>query len=300
MKEQEDNKRQPFWNTLPGILTGCAALIGAIAGLVTILYTIGVFQRPTPSPDVPIILTTQAPFTITDVPPPTTQAPPTESPPPITDVPPPTESPLPITGLTAHYPFNGGANDLSGKENHGTINGAALTSDRYGLLSSAFSFDGENDSIVIPDSSSLHITQQISIAAWVFPTAQKTQEIVRKGAGVNGPTAAPYSLALSGTGDIVFSLRPNLQFIQVRKTGYPLAVWLFLVGTYDGTTMKLYVNGNLESQTLVSGSLNENSSQLLIGTRLNLPADTFQGIIDDVRIYNRALTSEEIELLYSE
>ena len=64
--------------------------------------------------------------------------------------------------------------------------------------------------------------------------------------------------------------------------------------------MKLYVNGNLESQTLVSGSLNENSSQLLIGTRLNLPADTFQGIIDDVRIYNRALTSEEIELLYSE
>lgn len=283
MNAEEKDKKQSFWSTLPGILTGCAGLIGAVAGLITILYTVGVFQPATPSPVAPAALTTQAPFSITDA-----QAPPTEV------------TPADVAGLMAYLPFNGGANDASGTGNHGRISGPALASDRYGALNSAFSFDGDNDSIVVPDSFSLDITQQISIAVWVFPTSQKTQEIVRKGSEVNGINAAPYSLALSGTGEIVFSLRPDQEFTQLRKTGYPLSVWLFLVGTYDGTTMKLYVNGVLEGQLGVSGNLNENGSPLLIGTRLNLPADTFQGIIDDVRIYNRALTVEEIGLLYGE
>jgi hypothetical protein len=144
----------------------------------------------------------------------------------------------------------------------------------------------------------LHVTQQITLAAFVLPTAQKTQEIVRKGAEVNGPTRSPYGLALSATGDVIFSLAPNLQFTQVRMAGYPIGNWFFVAGTYDGATMKLYFNGTLQSSVSVSGALNDNFSPLLIGTRLNLPADTFQGSIDDVRIYNRALSEDEIHQLF--
>jgi hypothetical protein len=200
----------------------------------------------------------------------------------------------------AYYAFDGNANDRSGNGNHGTVNGAQLTTDRHGNIDGAYSFDGQDDSIRVPDDESLHMTEQISLVASVLPTSQKSQEIVLKGAEVNGPTAAPYSLALSGTGDVVFSLRPDLQFTQLRKTGYPLDEWFFVVGTYDGTTMKLYINGNLENSASISGILNENSSPLLIGTRLNLPADTFHGEIDELRIYDRALSEAEVAALYSE
>jgi hypothetical protein len=218
---------------------------------------------------------------------------------PISADPPPTTQ-EPLGGLMAHYAFAGNANDQSGNGNHGTVSGAQLATDRHGTIDSAYGFDGQADSIGVPDDESLHVAEQISLVAWVLPLSQKTQEIVRKGAEVNGPTATPYALALSGTGDVVFSLRPDLQFTQLRKTGYPLGEWFFVVGTYDGTTMKLYINGNLENSSAIAGVLNENSSPLLIGTRLNLPADTFHGAIDEVRIYDRALSEAEVAALYTE
>ncbi len=93
-------------------------------------------------------------------------------------------------------------------------------------------------------------------------------------------------------------MSPDSEFTQVRKQGYDLDQWTFIVGTYDGTTMKLYVNGNLENSETIPGNLNENGSPLLIGTRLNLPADTFAGKLDDISVYNRALAEAEIEQLY--
>ena len=201
-----------------------------------------------------------------------------------------------LSPMVAYYPFNGNANDESGNGNDGQVNGATLTQDRYESPTSAYGFDGYNDSINVPDDSSLDIIRQISLSAWIFPTEQKTQHIIRKGPEVNPPP--PYGLALSGTGDIVFDLSPDSEFTQVRKRGYDLYQWTFIVGTYDGTTMKLYVNGNLENSETISGNLNENGSSLLIGTRLNLPADTFAGKLDDISVYNRALTEAEIEQLY--
>jgi len=196
--------------------------------------------------------------------------------------------------LEASYSFTGNADDESGNDNDGTVDGPTLTTDRNGNEDSAYSFDGLDDKIEVPDSPSLDITGQISVAAWVLASSQKTQDIVRKGANVNGETAAPYGLALSATGDIVFSLRPNLVRTQVRQSGYLLDQWFSIVGTYDGTTMRLYVNGRLENTAPITGTLNENDLPLLIGTRLGLPSDTFDGKIDDVRIYSRVLSEEEI------
>ena len=200
------------------------------------------------------------------------------------------------SGLVAYFPFNGNANDESGNGIDGTVNGAILTTDRFENANSAYSFDGVDDDIKAAHNSLLNITEQISLAAWIFPTAQKTQVIIRKGP----ETSSPYELALSGTGDIVFSLNPNSQFTQARKTGYTLNEWTFVAGTYDGTTMKLYVNGQLETSVSISGSLTTNSSPLQIGTRLNLAADTFSGKLDDLRVFSSVLSETEIQSLFNE
>ena len=206
------------------------------------------------------------------------------------------------TTLIAFYPFNGNALDESGNGNDGQPqNGASLTTDRFGSADNAYAFDGEDDHIIVPTGSlNLPIAGSLSLAAWVYPESQKTQNIIRKGPVVNGPEAAPFALAMSGTGDIIFELRPNAQLTQVRKTGYSLHNWTYIVGTYDGTTMRLYVNGQLENSMSTTGTLAQEISPLLIGTRLGLPSDTFEGKIDDVRIYNRALTEDEIRQLYEE
>ena len=74
-------------------------------------------------------------------------------------------------GLMAYYPFTGNANDSSGNENHGTVNGATLTTDRLGNANSAYSFDGEDDYIKVPNSQSIDVAgNTISIAAWAYCT----------------------------------------------------------------------------------------------------------------------------------
>ena len=200
------------------------------------------------------------------------------------------------SGLVAHYPFNGDADDESGNGLNGTVSEATLATDRSGNTNRAYNFDGDNDMIAVSDHSLLDITSQISLSAWIYPTETKTQVIIRKSPNITPPP--PYGLALSATGDTIFNLSPTGVFTQLRKTGYELNKWSFIVGTYDGTTMKLYVNGNLEETLSTSGSLNQNDDPLLIGTRLRLPADTFKGKLDNIRIYNRVLSADEIRALY--
>jgi hypothetical protein len=199
-------------------------------------------------------------------------------------------------GLVAYYPFNGNADDESGNELNGTVNGATLTTDRFNSQNSAYMFNGNNNDITVPHDALLNISDQISVIAWIYPVSQKTQVIVRKSANIN--PSAPYGLSLSATGDIIFSASPNGPLSQVRLSGYSLNSWSFVAGTYDGNAMKLYVDGKLVRSTAITGALNINSGPLLIGTRLNLPADTFHGKLDGIRIYNRALTDNEIASLY--
>jgi hypothetical protein len=203
------------------------------------------------------------------------------------------------TGLVAYYPFNGNANDESGNGNNGIVGNIpynpVLTEDRFGAANSAYVFDGVDDFIHVLDNSSLDITGGITLVAWIYPSEKKTQHIVRKGPEAN---TSPYDLHLSQTGDVIFSLTLNGGSPEVRKIGYDVNRWTFVAGTYDGTSMKLYVDGVLANTLPTTGSITQNNSELLIGTRLNLPADTFKGKLDEIRIYNRALTNGEIVQLY--
>lgn len=197
-------------------------------------------------------------------------------------------------GLVAYYPFNGNANDASRYENHGTVNGATLATDRFDNQDSAYWFNGNDSDIRVSNNALINMSNQITVAAWIYPEAQKTQHIVRKG---SSPRSVPYGLLLSGTGDIIFEATTNGQLTQVKHSGYSLNNWSFIAGTYDGAVMTLYVNGVSVSSVPITGELNIDSSSLLIGTRLNLPADTFSGRLDDIFIFNRALTDSEIATL---
>lgn len=208
------------------------------------------------------------------------------------------------TYLVAYYPFNGNANDESGYGNNGTVNGATLTTDRFGNPNSAYEFDGTSDYIEVADSNSLDITNEITIAAWVKPDISnptESQALVSKyrsepgfrtymlygyTTGTQGPRFRVWT-----TGDIGDASTTDL----LSTTD-----WSFVVGTYDGANAKLYINGVLKNTNSGSGLIATNSLPLRIGAGNETShLNPFDGKIDDVRIYNRALTGPDIEALYA-
>ncbi len=198
-----------------------------------------------------------------------------------------------------HYPFNGNANDESSSGYHGTVTEAALTTDRFGKPDSAYYFDGINDYINCGTGLNLvNGSDQLTITAWINPEllneGQNTILSERDG-GDN------YQFAIMDN-DIYFSFwKPDnseLLFYgndALVKTDF----WQFVAITYNGYEVSLFYNGELNASEPASGIINSNSSQLQIGTYT--PNDgMFQGNLDDIRIYNQALSSEMIHALYYE
>ncbi|CAK0748661.1 exported hypothetical protein [Gammaproteobacteria bacterium] len=198
-------------------------------------------------------------------------------------------------GLMAYYPFNGNANDESGNDNNGTVHGATLTTDRFGNTDSAYSFNGTSDLIYVNNSNTININGCIglSIAAWV--KANNDGGIVNKW-GPGGAEDDQYILGIS-SGKIFFGLSDEPTFID---SAISTNKWYFIVGRYDYTTgyIALYINGNKYTDKQLSFCIWNTSQSLFIGK--NESSQYFNGIIDDIRIYNRALSESEIQELYQE
>ena len=199
-------------------------------------------------------------------------------------------------GLVAYYPFNGNANDASGSGNNGVVYGASLTTNRFGNANSAYNFAGNGTTYIsVPSSPSLVITNTITMAVW----------IKSKGGGTYGPRIVSkgppcYEINVSNTGTSP-SANFDLQTLTTISTTISLAQtnWIYLVGTYDGQSMKYYTNGGLAAQASITGAIGTNSEPLGIGENLDDHSDCFNGAIDDVRIYNVALTSNQVSQLYA-
>lgn len=202
--------------------------------------------------------------------------------------------------LVAYYPFNGNAINEVSSNNNGIIEGAILTSDIYSSENRAYYFDGIDDVIKINHSNEFNLLNEFTISALVKTEKIKTQQIIRKGANVNGEHASPYGISLSGSNDIIFTVyTENGQTInQVRKHGYEVNEWYLITGVFKNNSMYLYVNGVLGAFKKINGTINENSEPLIIGSRLSLPSDTFNGAIDEIRIYGSALNESEVKELY--
>ena len=199
------------------------------------------------------------------------------------------------SGLVAAYGFNEGSGsttaDTSGNSNTGTISGAAwTTSGRYG---SALSFNGSSNRVNINDANSLDLTTGMTLEAWVYPTVLSGwRTIILK--EISGGLAyalyaydnAPRPAAYINTGGNDLSV--------AGTSSIPLNAWAHLATTYDGATLRLFVNGSQVGSKAISGAIRVSTSPLRIGGNA-IWGEYFSGRIDEVRIYNRALSQAEIQ-----
>ncbi len=199
-------------------------------------------------------------------------------------------SQIPTNGLVAWYPFNGNANDASGNGNNGIVYGATLTTDRYGNPNQAYSFDGVNDYI---NSSFPAIVSAVSISFWFYSTASYS----------NGPNFLETSSSNCGigqsSGSIDYAQNTSVQNYYVNSGALnPLGNWHFVVIIYSANYIYIYYDGIFKNQTATTGTLTPVSS-LLLGKRPN-NTGLYNGKLDDIRVFNRALNQAEINALFNE
>jgi len=210
-------------------------------------------------------------------------------------------------GLVAWYPFTGNAFDSSGFANHGTVNGATLTNDRFGNANNAYSFNGSTGYISVPNASRLNFDSgSFSISCWALCTgANKWQHILTK-----GDTPYPYRefyLRYTNNGidfNAAFNSPPSTTFTSLFAQVENKQNWHQIVINYNTTLGMafLYFDGVLKVQNPIISSVANTSGPMYIGVEnpvVQLPSGPqyFTGKIDDIRIYNRPLTLSEITYL---
>lgn len=201
--------------------------------------------------------------------------------------------------IIAFYPFSGNVNDYSGNGFNGILNGSVLTEDRFGNPNNALYFDGYDDYIQVKDADKLTpLDQKLTIAAWVKVFGNINKYILYKGSTFNNREYA-------------FGFRPDsYASLHINDHGSQIGVpsnsnfleneWYFIVGTWDGKELKMYINGILENTVVTDAKISNYDSDLFIGTYGgDINQYAFHGIIDDLLLLNRTLTSSEIEKLYN-
>ena len=230
-------------------------------------------------------------------------------------------TPVPQNGLVAWYPFNGNGNDESGSGNNGQITNASLTSDRNNLQNSAFKFDHIGASfgqlskeIYIPYKPTLN-QEKISVSVWVNPKSYfwtgnsndpNSAIIYRFENGYSNPNGQVWGIRYNANNFGAFILAAsstnNQQSSDLRElTPLELGKWANITFTFDGSSFKLYYNGALVKETTTTIALNTlGNSGISVGVSRQANGFWYQADadIDDIAIWNRALTAVEILKIY--
>jgi hypothetical protein len=211
-------------------------------------------------------------------------------------------------GLIAYYPFNGNANDESGNGLDGTVNGATLTVDQFGSVDSAYDFDGTDDYIKI-NNNALFEVSSLTISAWVKWTGNTPSDhhaIVSNYSGYRSASdeLQHYGLRIEKQSKFSeFFYDDGSQWddvVNISNIGD--GEWRFITGVLNsGIDAKIYVDGqleNIDTDSIPTSILP--SGDLYIGRDGRAEAELkWNGAIDEVRIYNRALSECEIQSLYT-
>jgi len=200
----------------------------------------------------------------------------------------------------AYYPFSGNANDYSGRNNHGIVNGTTLVSDRFGKTNSAYYFNGTTAHVRVPNSPSLNFRDAITVSFWMnaaelyttresYPISHGNWENRWKVSIIPDKRIRWTVKTTSGIKDLDSQLRVALN------------TYYHVVCLYDGSNFEIFINGALDNHSTFSGSILTTNIDLMIGQVLpNVNQYNFKGIIDDVRIYDYALSVSDIRALYEE
>lgn len=206
--------------------------------------------------------------------------------------------------LQACYSFTGNATDETGNGYNATVVNATLTADRFSSPNKAYAYDGTTNYINLPGNSFLNT--EYSYSVWV-----KTNSIPSFG-------GSSYVISVGSTsGDQAISLQNNSNWIGWSASSYynpgvatqsvtwvlpTTNTWYHLVQVRDNSTLKLYVNGQLIASTPLVGTPyygSDLTKKAVIGDRFYANNWKFDGVIDDIRIYNRALTNADVNSVYS-
>ena len=214
---------------------------------------------------------------------------------------------VPTNGLVGWWPFNGNANDESGNGNHGTVNGATLAADRFGNTGKAYAFDGVDDVIKILFNSILS-NDTGSLSLWMISNNLPT---------INDPQDVLFAQSLgypqlvyknNSKVNIHISSGPGLYPGIASQQSIQQNTWKNITAVYERSNLKIYIDGALDTFQNVSsitGFYSFCNSEYWIGgfksSNSCLPNDSsqfFNGKIDDIAIYNRALSAAEVQQLY--
>jgi hypothetical protein len=215
---------------------------------------------------------------------------------------------VPTNGLLAYYPFNGNVNDASSNGNNGIVYGATLSADHLGNANSAYHFDGNGQYIEIPHSNSLNsISNQMTVSFWVkvesFPSGNFGDIIISKQSG-SGVSQSGYNIYQVSQNAILLQVSSgggNFGGASVPSDTSNYNIFHHVVLCFDNGNSTSYLDGVLISTGSSTATIGANTMPMLFGKAnwTNINANPFNGILDDVGIWNRVLTSTEVTDLYN-
>ena len=214
---------------------------------------------------------------------------------------------VPTDGLVGYWPFNGNANDVSTNANNGTNNGATIAADRFGNANSAYSFDGVSNKINFPNTFIFNSTQNGTISLWfnvkeilgVYSTLIFSRSTLGEASRYNfylqpSTSGSPFRLAIDYR-------EQNITQHVLNETPFDYFIhnqWYNITIRRNSATYDLFINGNYYNTVQDKAPNLPNSIGWIVGNNPNGQL-YFKGKIDDIGIWNRALTTDEISNLYN-
>ena len=203
------------------------------------------------------------------------------------------------TGLVGSWHFNEGSgsavSDASGNGNNGIYSGSGSHWTTEGKFGNGGTFNGSNDYVWVSNSTSLNITSNsITVSAWIKHSTSPWHSICDGIVQHEGQ----YALQINN-GQPTFYVNTGAGWVSARWTNtLSLDIWYHITGVYDGFSVKMWVDGIERASTNNTGNLASSTSAIFLGSATG-GAYSFNGTIDEVRIYNRALSPNEIQLHYT-
>ncbi|ETR72967.1 MAG: hypothetical protein OMM_01297 [Candidatus Magnetoglobus multicellularis str. Araruama] len=211
-------------------------------------------------------------------------------------------------GLVAHYPFNGNVRDESANSNDGVIHGATLSSDRFNNKNSAYRFDG-NDYISVSTNHTNLPLDDFTVSVWCKLIKHNDWDVIIEKVDKNGMNDfligfIQKKLVIEFEDDDVWEGGDSDNIIIDDFNNY-IDKWFHFVYSYTDNNVNFYINGKLVKKHTTNKDYSNDDGVIIIGADIDasyptVTADYFDGSIDDIRIYNRALSINEIQNLFIE
>ena len=201
--------------------------------------------------------------------------------------------------IVSWWPGEGDAADIIDSNTGTPVGGVIFT---CGMVGQTFSFNGVDGAVQVPHNPNQNTGGQITIEAWVLPTSSGHGRTIlqkRSPSNVGGYVFETVHAPFGPENSLQFAIMINGTYsvLQAPANVLTIGVWQHVAATYDGTAMTIYVNGAQTAGMTVSGDIDAVTDPLVMGRNVVVTEDAWNGFIDEVSLYSRALTASEIQAI---